>query len=692
MDASARRQQLRDAGYCPLPLFGKVPPTKSKTNARKGLGGWQNLEQVTDEQIAMWAKTWPEARNTGVLTRLTPTLDLDILNEEAARAIEDFVRERYEECGHILVRIGKPPKRAILFRTIEPFAKIVANIVAANASAEKIEFLGTGQQVAVFGIHPDTKRPYAWHGGQPGPIVHDDLPYIREEEARQLVDDIVTLLVKDFGYTRAAERPRKPRKGNGPTQDTDAAGAADWQYLLDNIREGRALHDSLRDLAAKMVTAGMRPGAVVNQLRALLEGSSAARDDRWRDRYNEIPGLVESAEKFAEAPRTAPAAGPAIPIDETLKVFKRWLLLKDSTPILAVLGAVAANYLEGDPVWLGLIGPPSSAKTEILNATSQLPHVVQVATLTTAALLSGTPKKQAAKGTQGGLLRQNGSFGIVSLKDFGSVLSMHTETRLEVLAALREIWDGHWTRHVGSDGGRTLSWTGKVGLIFACTGVIDLHYSVIGAMGDRALLSRFAPAERGQFVRSLKHVGAGTAQMRKELAEAVAALFAGRKSEAQSISDQEIARIDRTIMLTVRLRGAVARDGRTRELEAVLGAEGTARIGLALERLLAGLDVLGVDRETALEVVEAVALDSVPPTRRSAYEHLHSHYPSEPSTTELAEVLELPTTTVRRVLEELAAYRLIRRKSQGQGKADLWGWRDWETELPRAAPKGEETQ
>ena len=75
-------------------------------------------------------------------------------------------------------------------------------------------------------------------------------------------------------------------------------------------------------------------------------------------------------------------------------------------------------------------------------------------------------------------------------------------------------------------------------------------------------------------------------------------------------------------MLVVRLRGAVVRDRQSREIEAVYGAEGTARIGLTLERLLAGLDTLGVERETAMKVVEAVALDSVPPSRRRAYEYL----------------------------------------------------------------------
>jgi hypothetical protein len=169
--------------------------------------------------------------------------------------------------------------------------------------------------------------------------------------------------------------------------------------------------------------------------------------------------------------------------------------------------------------------------------------------------------------------------------------------------------------------------------------------------------------------------------MRKELSEAVAALFAGRKSEPQHIRDDEVERIDRVILLAVRLRGAVIRDNRSRELEAVLGAEGTARIGLALERLLAGLDVLGVDRKTALKVIETVALDSVPPTRRAAYDYLCDNHPDKSTTTDVANALRLPTTTVRRVLEELAVYRLVERLPQGQGKADKWCWRDWESEL-----------
>jgi hypothetical protein len=126
--------------------------------------------------------------------------------------------------------------------------------------------------------------------------------------------------------------------------------------------------------------------------------------------------------------------------DQTLDVFTRWLILPDPTPVYALLGAVAANLLEGDPVWLGIIGPPSSAKTELLNSISKLSYVHQAATLTPAGLLSGTPKKQHAANAKGGLLNQIGAFGVISLKDFGSILSMRPDAKAEILAALREIY------------------------------------------------------------------------------------------------------------------------------------------------------------------------------------------------------------------------------------------------------------
>src|SRR5262249_14213990 len=247
------------------------------------------------------------------------------------------------------------------------------------------------------------------------------------------------------------------------------------------------------------------------------------------------------------------------------------------------------------------------------------------------------------------------------------------------LAPLGEIDDGHWARDLGTSGGKKLAWDGKLGMLFACTGVIDSHHTVLGAMGDRSLFSRLAPVEgKKQFFRALDHVGAGTKQMRKELTEVVGQLFAGRHTNPRQISKDERERIGTALALVVRLGGTLERDYRSRDIEAIYGAEGTGRLGLALERLLAGLDTIGVERETAMEVVLSVAMDSAPPLRRSAYNCVGKYRNVE--TADVAIQLGLPTTPVRRILEDLAAYGLVMRRGQGQGKADLWDKADWETE------------
>ena len=287
------RQALVDHGYVPIPVIGKAPPFEK----------WQKIENVSHAMLEGWGRNWPRASNTGILTKHTPTLDADVLNELAAIAIEDLVRERFEDRGCILPRIGKPPKRAIPFRTVDPFAKITANLIAADGSTgEKIEFMCDGQQVVVAGIHPGTGKPYSWPLGNPTDIARDDLPDISEAEAQQLVDDIVELLCRDFGYTRAAGRPA--RKGSG----AQSGAAEDWQQLIDDILAGNDLHANTRDLAAKMVRSGMAGGAIVNFLRGLMNGSAAPRDERWQDRYDNLPRQVDTIQAKIEREQAAAAA------------------------------------------------------------------------------------------------------------------------------------------------------------------------------------------------------------------------------------------------------------------------------------------------------------------------------------------------------------------------------------------------
>jgi hypothetical protein len=294
-----QRLSLLRAGFAPLPCSGKIPAMEK----------WQEKHVTNDAEIRLWDKVFPFSANTGILTRLTPTIDIDITLLEAAEAVEGLARDRFEEEGTFLIRIGKPPKRAVLLRTDRPFSKIVVNLTAPNGAEDKIELLCDGQQLVAFGIHPDTRRPYRWHGGEPGAVKLSDLPYIDQDTARAFVEDAVELLEKEYGYTRPAKRTKAKGGATGRANGFDHRGAHDWVDLIDNIKAGREIHDSIVTLAAKVMAAGMGPGAAVNMLRALLEASEAPRDDRWEKRYAEIPAAVESGKlKFGQAEQEKKAA------------------------------------------------------------------------------------------------------------------------------------------------------------------------------------------------------------------------------------------------------------------------------------------------------------------------------------------------------------------------------------------------
>jgi putative DNA primase/helicase len=143
------RLALVTHGYTPIPVIGKKPPLEK----------WPEITNVSRSTLEDWDRDWPGANNTGILTKLTPTIDLDLLNEQAAIAAENLVRERFYGRGTILARIGRAPKRAIPLRTKAPFKKLTTNFVVTNgAGSEKIEFLADGQQFVAHGVHPDTQE------------------------------------------------------------------------------------------------------------------------------------------------------------------------------------------------------------------------------------------------------------------------------------------------------------------------------------------------------------------------------------------------------------------------------------------------------------------------------------------------------------------------------------------------------
>jgi hypothetical protein len=243
------------------------------------------------EEIKRWGRAFPDAQNTGILTRLAPSLDVDILDHEAAEAVERLIRDDMciEERGTMLVRFGQRPRRAILFRTNEPsFKKISRTLLARNGGEQKLEMLADGRQLIVAGIHPDTGKPYTWLGDVcPGAIVYDELPYLHAYEARDLIDAAAALLIKDFGFTDKPPKkiePVAPRPSPHPGDSQPYAQTAlerECAVLANTGSGGR--NDALNKASLKLfelVAAGALPDDQVEaELIRACEANGLIADD-----------------------------------------------------------------------------------------------------------------------------------------------------------------------------------------------------------------------------------------------------------------------------------------------------------------------------------------------------------------------------------------------------------------------------
>ena len=202
---TAYRKQLLASGYWPVPTNGKRPH----------LDDWANI-RATDAMIDTWAVTRADHLNTGVLCRNAPFIDIDVTDETVAEAIEELLESAIENSA---VRIGQPPKRAIPFRTDTPFKKLAVHFKAPSGTLHKVEILGDGQQVVVNGIHPETHKPYRWHGNEPGPkLRRQDLPLLTAESAAVFLAAAAEVM-RSHGWTEV-----EGRRANGASKTGTAAG------------------------------------------------------------------------------------------------------------------------------------------------------------------------------------------------------------------------------------------------------------------------------------------------------------------------------------------------------------------------------------------------------------------------------------------------------------------------------------
>jgi predicted transcriptional regulator len=251
-----------------------------------------------------------------------------------------------------------------------------------------------------------------------------------------------------------------------------------------------------------------------------------------------------------------------------------------------------------------------------------------------------------------------GKRGLLVIKDVTSILSMNRDTRGAVLAALREVYDGRWSRNVGTDGGRTLTWEGRIVVIGAVTSAWDSAHAVVAAMGDRFLIVRLDSRVGG--VRSGRQAIRNTGdeeQMRKQLKEEVGALLRAVDYKRDLTLTAEEAEDLLIVADVVTLaRTAVEHDARGYVIDAH-APEMPTRFAKQLTQIMRGGLSLGMSRERAMQVAQRCAHDSMPPLRLGILLDLLDH--PDATTTEVRRRLGKPRNTIDRTLQALHMLELV---------------------------------
>lgn len=296
--------------------------------------------------------------------------------------------------------------------------------------------------------------------------------------------------------------------------------------------------------------------------------------------------------------------------------FNQWFHCPDLGALRVFMCAVAAHDISAtEPIWPVVVGPPSTGKTEICLRPflSLRPNFFPQSDITPKAFLSGTG------GKSGSLLHRTGTSGVWLFKDFGTIMSKREQDLKEVLAFLREIFDGELSREVG--GKQVKHWEGKITVLAAATEEIERARLVMSALGERFVMVRWSRGDSMARSQKARNQIGHERSIRVKSQQLVREFLEGAITRLPAPPPPALAyRIDCLAEITAWLRAHVIRDrsdGKSTIID-IPEWEGAARLSKTMSNLVSFHAALfGRPEPTDEDMAPAVrvAFDSIRPNR-----------------------------------------------------------------------------
>jgi hypothetical protein len=185
-------------GFRPVPI---TPGTKAPTRVPR----WQKYTYIAAEDDPQFADC-----GTGILTGDVLGVDIDVPDVAVVKELLTWLLQTY---GMAPVRFGNKPKTLALYRAAQPGQRKTQTAVYKNGELKgKVEILAKGQQFVAYGIHPDTKQPYTWAGGDPLTVPAAALPALTPEQVVEIIEHCAARLAQ-WGTGPAPAQPAPSQLG-----------------------------------------------------------------------------------------------------------------------------------------------------------------------------------------------------------------------------------------------------------------------------------------------------------------------------------------------------------------------------------------------------------------------------------------------------------------------------------------------
>lgn len=352
--------------------------------------------------------------------------------------------------------------------------------------------------------------------------------------------------------------------------------------------------------------------------------------------------------------------------------------------IISILAVYTSTFLDrNDPIWLMIVGNPSSNKTTLVDLLKNLPDVFRLDTMTSNPFSSGQRDKENPKDL---LPLLDGKCFVI--KEYGTLFGRSDEMVKQLISDLVAIYDGEYSKHSPTRG------TVRYNSLFSHIGCVtpmslSSRQRYMNAVGARFIFLRLPALEQAEREENLAKVWDKSPRRSKSQITDVITQYCYQLKESVKngltieFPDEVKNRINKYALLTARARGIVIsertsfqdEDGKKLNHSEVtdIQVEEPFRALKQLKKFAEALAIVNgssVVGEDELEIVRLVTLSSMPVRRAEVLRVFESdtHFTAK----QAADHLEKNYKTVKRNFDELVALKVLVKNKEENFRANVY--------------------